>query len=106
MIDQPRVLVCSTLDEDALPGSRRAQADCGHLVWVSRSGSQAQLNGVVTKLMCVECALRIGNVGEVQSVPGALEELIDFMGPDMAKAVHHVGLRHAEKITRRRPGAN
>lgn len=80
--------------------SRVIEADCGHLSWISPSGTDALLTGSSTKTVCGLC-VDLSNATGLKLTPGSDVEVVETIGAEAAFRVADL-IRHADEEIRAR----
>lgn len=102
---EDRILALSPIAWGAFPGAAGITADCGHECWISPSGVQAMLSGVITRKICVPCAYKDpDNISRLEAVPGAEDELAEIMPREQAREVIRTGLATGRWLARQAKG--
>lgn len=106
MSEDRAILICSPVDRPAgVPGAVQVRADCGHTVWLSPSGLQMQLAGVVKELRCEDC-IDAKDVMEVSPGPGQREELRVLLGDNVADQLIVTATADPQRMIRTLQGDN
>lgn len=96
MTEKHVILLSPTSMGSPVGESVKVMAECGHECWIAPSGLALTLDpGTPTETRCLNCVPRetlrkmiAGVHGQVRAIPGAKEEIDDYLGKGAADAMY------------------